>query len=83
MQVDEKVDRMDQERYLAMLPYAKSASFNSYIWQHEPLCHQETRVDLLGEIRAWGDELDGKCVYWLNGLAGTGKYFWVTQKTLE
>ena len=56
-----------------MLPYATSASFDSFTWQNEPLCHQDTRVDLMEEIREWRNGNDGKCVYWLNGMAGTGK----------
>jgi hypothetical protein len=36
-------------------------------------CLQATRVKLLGEIRTWIDSQSPKRVYWLNGLAGTGK----------
>jgi WD40 repeat protein/cytidylate kinase len=36
-------------------------------------CLQATRVKLLGEIRTWIDSPSPKRIYWLNGLAGTGK----------
>jgi hypothetical protein len=58
---------------LSRLPYAEDAAFNSYSKQHEPTCVQDTRVDLLEEIYSWADQQDEQCLFWLNGLAGTGK----------
>ena len=61
---------MDQ--YLAKLPQADGAAFDSYRWRHEPQCLPDTRVDLLREITEWSETGD-KCIFWLNGMAGTGK----------
>jgi hypothetical protein len=36
-------------------------------------CTPDTRVLLLDEIMTWVDDPAGSCVFWLNGLAGTGK----------
>jgi hypothetical protein len=36
-------------------------------------CTPDTRVLLLDEIMSWVDDPAGSCVFWLNGLAGTGK----------
>ncbi|SLM40185.1 P-loop containing nucleoside triphosphate hydrolase [Lasallia pustulata] len=58
---------------LSHLPYAVDAPFNSYSRQHDPTCLPDTRVDLLREIYTWADGKDGRFIYWLNGLAGTGK----------
>ncbi|KAF2182636.1 hypothetical protein K469DRAFT_669646 [Zopfia rhizophila CBS 207.26] len=58
---------------LNRLPYAEDAPFNSYSKQHEPTCLSNTRVDLLQEIYNWLDGQDEQCIFWLNGLAGTGK----------
>jgi hypothetical protein len=55
------------------LPFARSASFNSFDRRHEPTCLQNTRVDLLQEIYDWADGQDKQCIFWLSGLAGTGK----------
>jgi len=55
------------------LPYAAEAPFNSYTKQHEPACLPNTRVDLLQTIYNWADGQDERCIFWLNGLAGTGK----------
>ncbi|KAH8758829.1 WD40-repeat-containing domain protein, partial [Hyaloscypha finlandica] len=59
-----------------LLPFATQALFNSYDRQHEPACLPDTRVDLLQQIYDWADRKDGhdeQCIFWLNGLAGTGK----------
>ncbi|KAH9203237.1 hypothetical protein DL95DRAFT_529729 [Leptodontidium sp. 2 PMI_412] len=58
---------------LRHLPYANEAPFNSYNRQHESTCHPDTRVDLLQEIYDWCEGHDKPCIFWLNGLAGTGK----------
>ncbi|KAH6725060.1 beta transducin-like protein HET-D2Y [Leptodontidium sp. MPI-SDFR-AT-0119] len=58
---------------LSRLPYAVEAPFNSYTKQHSPSCLLNTRVDLLQEIYNWADGQDERCIFWLNGLAGTGK----------
>jgi hypothetical protein len=58
---------------LDRLPSAADAPFNSYSKQHTPTCLPNTRVDLLQEIYDWADGQDKRCIFWLNGLAGTGK----------
>ncbi|KAI9854173.1 MAG: hypothetical protein M1813_001343 [Trichoglossum hirsutum] len=55
------------------LPYAVDAPFNSYHRQHEPTCLDNTRVDLLQKIYNWADRQDEQYIFWLSGLAGTGK----------
>ena len=61
---------IDQVSYL---PYAAEAAFNSYAKQHEPTCLPDTRVGLLQTVYNWADGQDERCIFWLNGLAGTGK----------
>ncbi|KAH0553188.1 hypothetical protein GP486_006632 [Trichoglossum hirsutum] len=65
-----------REDPLSLLPFATQAPFNAYGRRHEPACLPDTRVDLLQGIYDWADGEDGKdeqCIFWLNGLAGTGK----------
>ncbi len=69
-------NEVENERLLlARLPYAKNAVFNHYSRQGEPLCLPNTRRQVLGEIMAWarGESSGGERIYWLNGMAGTGK----------
>jgi Heterokaryon incompatibility protein (HET)/NACHT domain len=60
-------------KQLERLPHAVNAPFNAYINQHNPTCFPDTRVDLLEEIYTWADGQDERFIFWLNGLAGTGK----------
>ncbi|KAK6343586.1 hypothetical protein TWF730_011177 [Orbilia blumenaviensis] len=63
----------EQDQLLDELPYAKDAYFNSRLWEHTDRCLPDTRVDLLKRITAWGQEPSSKIIFWLNGMAGTGK----------
>jgi hypothetical protein len=58
---------------LSLLQVATDAPFNSYHRQHEPTCLPKTRVDILKRITRWADGEGEQCIFWLNGLAGTGK----------
>ena len=68
-----QLDIAQQKRWLDELPNVTQASFDSFERQHDPTCHENTRVEVLNEIRAWADGEDERRIYWLNGLAGTGK----------
>jgi hypothetical protein len=58
---------------LDKLPIADGAEFDSYADQHEDFCLPGTRIELLSQISDWAESSDGKCIFWLNGMAGTGK----------
>jgi hypothetical protein len=69
----ESSQRLAQQFNLANLTIAKGAFYDSYVNQHEGFCLEDTRVELRSQISNWADSLDSKCIYWLNGMAGTGK----------
>ncbi|KAJ5671052.1 hypothetical protein N7507_000179 [Penicillium longicatenatum] len=71
--VVETTDRIDQNFSLNRLPIAQGAEFDSYMNQYEDECHPGTRVNILYQIREWAFSPHGKCIFWLNGVAGTGK----------
>jgi len=59
---------------LEKLAYAGDALFNSYENdQRHHLCLEGTRVDVLQQITGWAADISPQCVFWLKGLAGTGK----------
>jgi hypothetical protein len=58
---------------LARLPSASGAAFDSYRDELDARCHPDTRIDLLRQITDWAGDRQGKCIFWLNGMAGTGK----------
>lgn len=55
------------------LPTATSAEFDSHVEEHNARCLPNTRVDLRHTITKWADDDGGKYIFWLNGMAGTGK----------
>ncbi len=58
---------------LNKLPSAHNAAFDSHAEEHHARCHAGTRVQLLQQIHTWADERGSECIFWLNGMAGTGK----------
>ncbi|KAF2825012.1 vegetative incompatibility protein HET-E-1 [Ophiobolus disseminans] len=74
LQVDQTVVvfNIDQKLDLAKLPVAIGASFNSHSEEHNARCLPNTRTELLDEITTWANK-DSKPIFWLSGMAGTGK----------
>ncbi|KAF7514051.1 hypothetical protein GJ744_004376 [Endocarpon pusillum] len=66
------LDRIERKMDLARLRTVQEALFDSLDQVHIP-CHPDTRQDVLSEIRAWTQDPDGKRIFWLAGMAGTGK----------
>ncbi|GKT65304.1 LOW QUALITY PROTEIN: G-protein beta WD-40 repeats containing [Colletotrichum tofieldiae] len=58
---------------LDRLSIAEEAEYDSHFNEHEPRCHPETRLNLLGDIEVWATDPRDQRVYWLSGFAGTGK----------
>lgn len=55
------------------LPQAEGATFDSFANQDDPRCLEGTRRGILQEIYDWATDPESKCIFWLNGAAGTGK----------
>lgn len=70
--LQESLDRIEIKIDLDKLPCVKGAMFDSYGAVHVT-CHPATRVDLLRQIQDWARQPHGKSIFWLNGMAGTGK----------
>ncbi|KAF5860612.1 hypothetical protein ETB97_001316 [Aspergillus alliaceus] len=68
----ESVNHVNEQFSLANLYVAEGAFYISYNNQHEDFCLPDTRTDLCRQIFEWA-ESDGKFIFWLNGMAGTGK----------
>ncbi|KAG8774859.1 hypothetical protein FRC12_001790 [Ceratobasidium sp. 428] len=69
------VDEEATKRLLKTLPDSPSAKYCST--EAESLgrgeCTPNTRVELLEQLREWACDDQAQKVYWLNGMAGTGK----------
>ncbi|KAK7587973.1 hypothetical protein V3481_010660 [Fusarium oxysporum f. sp. vasinfectum] len=67
------LQNVDHNIALNRLPIAEGASFDSHAEEHNPTCLPNTRVELLKDVSRWIDNPDSKPIFWLNGMAGTGK----------
>ena len=52
---------------------ANGATYNAYTNEHSATCLEGTRTDLVRQIDTWANDPKGKCIFWLCGMAGTGK----------
>ncbi|CAH0021814.1 unnamed protein product [Clonostachys rhizophaga] len=69
-----EIDNHDyQTRVVSKLPIAYGAAFDSHAEEHNPTCLKGTRVELLSQISKWADDPQTEALFWLNGMAGTGK----------
>jgi hypothetical protein len=80
LNMDQKVDLATQDIRtlhrkldLTALPIAEGASFNSLTEQNNARCLDDTRNELRDEIETWANNKEGKSIFWLSGMAGTGK----------
>ncbi|TQW01422.1 vegetative incompatibility protein HET-E-1 [Cordyceps javanica] len=62
-----------QKSVLDRLHVAEGASFDSSAQEHNRYCLPNTRVALLQQISEWAKDLRAEPIFWLNGMAGTGK----------
>ena len=64
---------LDTKFDFTKLPFADGAAYNSFTDHLDARCHEKTRVELRQTIQAWAEDINGKSIFWLNGMAGTGK----------
>jgi type II secretory pathway predicted ATPase ExeA len=71
--IAKSMNDLTEQFRLADLRVAEGACYDSYIAQHRGFCLEQTRSELLEQIRKWAESTEGRCIFWLNGMAGTGK----------
>jgi NACHT domain len=64
---------LHQKIDLVKLPSAEGAAFDSYADELDARCHHKTRIELRNQIKQWTSDPQGKSIFWLCGVAGTGK----------
>ncbi|VUC32280.1 unnamed protein product [Clonostachys rosea] len=64
---------MDRRSIIHRIPHAEDAAYDSRVEEQNPVCHPHTRSGILSDIREWTDDPYAKSIFWLNGMAGTGK----------
>lgn len=73
--LNDSVSMVLSELALSKLPFATGARFDSQKndEKSERECLEDTRVDLMLQIDEWAHNPIGESIFWLNGMAGTGK----------
>ncbi|KAM9873934.1 vegetative incompatibility protein HET-E-1 [Verticillium dahliae] len=67
------IQNVDYKFVIDKLPVADGASSDSHAEEHNPTCLPNTRVELLEDVSRWIEGPNSKTIFWLNGMAGTGK----------
>lgn len=68
-----QTQNIDHNIVINKLPIAKGASSDSHAEEHNSTCLEGTRSELLDTVSRWIESSDSKTIFWLNGMAGTGK----------
>ncbi|KAF7585341.1 hypothetical protein BBP40_011179, partial [Aspergillus hancockii] len=67
------VEGLDEKSDWEKLSPVQGAAVNSFANQHEDECLPGTRTELLRKIMGWPTSPSQKSIFWLRGMAGTGK----------
>ncbi|KAG7414192.1 Vegetative incompatibility protein HET-E-1 [Fusarium oxysporum f. sp. rapae] len=67
------IHNLDYRTAFVQLPIAEGASFDSKAEEHNSQCLPNTREELLEKLDRWIDDPKSEIIFWLNGMAGTGK----------
>ncbi|PNP59224.1 hypothetical protein FNYG_14995 [Fusarium nygamai] len=67
------IQNVEYRTALSQLPIAEGASYDSRAEEHSPTCLPGTRVELLKDVYRWIGNPNSKAMFWLSGMAGTGK----------
>ncbi|TEY39704.1 hypothetical protein BOTCAL_0453g00080 [Botryotinia calthae] len=75
LQVDQEIQILNihQKIVLDTLRSVNNAAFDSHDEEHNARCYQGTRAELLRHIYSWASDRGSERIFWLNGIAGTGK----------
>ncbi|KAJ4178401.1 hypothetical protein NW755_013240 [Fusarium falciforme] len=71
--ISSNVQHINRILDMSKIPVAKGAAFDSHTNEHDPKCLPNTRVELRQTITAWAEDTHSDTIFWLNGMAGTGK----------
>ncbi|RTE83636.1 hypothetical protein BHE90_001824 [Fusarium euwallaceae] len=68
-----KIQHIGHTLDMSKIPVAEGAAFDSQTNEHGAKCLPNTRVELRQTIAGWAEDLYSDTIFWLNGMAGTGK----------
>ncbi|KAG5807345.1 hypothetical protein H9Q74_003486 [Fusarium xylarioides] len=68
-----KINKVESRLVLTGLLTAAGAAYNSYTEQDNSTCLKDTRSEILKDIDDWLVNDNSQTIFWLQGMAGTGK----------
>jgi cytidylate kinase len=71
--ISETVKAARTDYVIRSLPISRGAAYDSAGNELESMCLENTRVDVLREIHEWVQDPESPTLFWLEGMAGTGK----------
>ncbi|KAL4880705.1 hypothetical protein BJY04DRAFT_228118 [Aspergillus karnatakaensis] len=69
----EKFEESQQRELLDKLPFESGARFDSFEDRDRTECLEGTCTGILNQIQTWAESPDDHQIYWLRGMAGTGR----------
>ncbi|TLD04427.1 uncharacterized protein PgNI_11988 [Pyricularia grisea] len=78
--------KINRDIIFTKLPTVKGVIFDNHANEHNSTYHPNTRVDFFDDIYKWIKNPDGNHIFYLRGMAGTGKstiFRTVTKKVSE
>ncbi|KAF5687077.1 heterokaryon incompatibility protein het-E-1 [Fusarium denticulatum] len=75
LDIDDRTEAGQRRAEIDRLPYVSDAVWDSHAEEHNTTCLENTREDILRTINDWAEDTtdQSKTVFWLKGMAGTGK----------
>ncbi|KAM0209438.1 hypothetical protein ACHAQI_006485, partial [Fusarium lateritium] len=71
--ISETVKAARADSVVRRLPTSRGAAYDSASNELESMCLENTRVDVLQKIHDWVQDPESPTLFWLEGMAGTGK----------
>ncbi|KAM0231662.1 hypothetical protein ACHAP5_010978 [Fusarium lateritium] len=71
--LNETVQAVHADSVVRRLPTSRGAAYDSASNELESVCLENTRVDVLQKIHDWVQDPESPTLFWLEGMAGTGK----------
>ena len=80
--IDDRLRNAEERQFLEKLAYLGDASFDSHENERHRPCLENTRVGVLQQIMQWATSTSPQCIFWLKGMAETGKSTVAITKTV-
>ncbi|UKZ47085.1 hypothetical protein TrVGV298_001299 [Trichoderma virens] len=67
------LESIQRDFILSKLQVAQGAAYDDFSYTSRGECHPDTRLEILDTIYKWAADSSSPSIFWLQGMAGTGK----------